>query len=85
MINAGDTVKIIKPTQDASGEPGELKEYIPIGTVCKVINVEVYKDCMAYECVSLSWSHDTTGFWYLEDEIEKGHYEWVKDEQEETK
>ena len=80
MINVGDTVKIIKAAQDAAGEPGELKEYIPIGTVCKVIGVETYEGKTAYECVGLSWSYNTTGFWYYEDELEKGHYEWVKDE-----
>ena len=82
MINIGDTVKIIKPTQDAEGEPGELKEYIKIGTICTVININKYDDgTTSYECIP---KHDlhywNTGFHYLEDEIEKGHHEWVKDE-----
>lgn len=77
MINVGDTVKITKAIKCADGE---LKEYIPIGTVCKVISAETYDDGVAYECVGLSWIDNTTGFWYREDELEKGHYEWVKDE-----
>lgn len=40
MINKGDTVKIIKKTQKAGGEPGELYEYIKIGTVCTVNDID---------------------------------------------
>ena len=83
MINIGDTVKIIKKTQKAGGEPGELYEYIEIGTVCTVNDIERSNNgTVAYECIPNSWIHRSCGFsfWYLEDEIEKGHYEWVKDE-----
>lgn len=83
MINIGDTVKIIKKTQKAGGEPGELYEYIEIGTVCTVNDIErLDNGTVAYECIPNSWIHRSCGFgcWYLEDEIEKGHYEWVKDE-----
>lgn len=83
MINKGDTVKIIKKTQKAGGEPGELYEYIKIGTVCTVNDIERSNNgTVAYECIPNSWIHRSCGFgfWYLEDEIEKGHYEWVKDE-----
>lgn len=81
MINKGDTVKIIKKTQKAGGEPGELYEYIKIGTVCTVNDIDHSDDgTAAYECIPNSWSDKSCGFWYLENEIEKGHYEWVKDE-----
>lgn len=81
MINKGDTVKIIKKTQKAGGEPGELYEYIEIGTVCTVNDIERSDNgTVAYECIPNSWIDKSCGFWYLEGEIEKGHYEWVKDE-----
>lgn len=81
MINVGDTVKIIKPTQDASGDPGELKEYIPIGTICTILNITEDKNGIkSYECKANTWHDHLGGFWYLRDEIEKGHYEWIKDE-----
>ena len=83
MIKVGDMVKIIKKTQKAGGEPGELYEYIKIGTVCTVNDIERSNNgTVAYECIPNSWIHRSCGFgfWYLEDEIEKGHYEWVKDE-----
>ena len=83
MIKVGDTVKIIKKTQKAGGGPGELYEYIKIGTVCTVNDIERFDNgTVAYECIPNSWIHRSCGFgyWYLEGEIEKGHYEWVKDE-----
>ena len=81
MIKVGDTVKIIKKTQKAGGEPGELYEYIKIGTVCTVIDIDKFDDgTVAYECIPNTWYDKSCGYWYLEDEIEKGHLEWIKDE-----
>lgn len=81
MINIGDTVKIVKMTQKAGGEPGELFEYIRIGTICTVNDIDHFDDgTTAYECIPDDWRDDIGGFWYLEDEIEKGHLEWIKDE-----
>lgn len=81
MINVGDTVKIVKETQKAGGEPGELFEYIKIGTICTVNDIDhLDNGTTAYECIPDDWRDDICGFWYLEDEIEKGHLEWIKDE-----
>lgn len=81
MIKIGDTVKIIKKTQKAGGELGELYEYIKIGTVCTVNDIDhLDTGTVVYECIPNNWSDKSCGFWYLDDEIEKGHYEWVKDE-----
>lgn len=79
MIKKGDTVMITKKTQKAGGKPGELFEYIKIGTVCTVNDVDHVDDTIAYECIPIN-CNSYCGFWYLEDEIEKGHYEWVKDQ-----
>ena len=47
MIKIGDTVKVIAATEDASN-PDKKKEYIPIGTICTVINIETFSDVVGY-------------------------------------
>ena len=75
MIKIGDTVKVIAATEDASN-PDKKEEYIPIGTICTVINIETFSDVVGYALDP----GDGCAFWYLEDEFEKGHMEWIKDE-----
>lgn len=78
MLEAGDTVKIISVTQE--GE--DKKEYIPIGTICKVVEVCMDNEKPYYGVSPISDSIPSipsVPFYYLENEIEKGHLEWVKD------
>ena len=74
-IKIGDIVKVIAATKDASN-PDKKKEYIPIGTICTVIHIETFSDVVEYALDP----GDGFAFWYLEDEFEKGHMEWIKDE-----
>lgn len=79
MINIGDTVKVIKPTEHM----GELKELFSIGTICKVLDTEEISNGKRYiEIIPIDELKNSSysGYWYLEDELEKGHVEWVKDE-----
>ena len=74
-IKIGDIVKVIAATKDVSN-PDKKKEYIPIGTICTVINIETFSNVVEYALNP----GDGFVFWYLEDELEKGHMEWIKDE-----
>lgn len=75
MLEVGDTVKIISVTQE--GE--DKKEYIPIGTICKVVEVCMDNEKPYYGISPINDSMTSVPFYYLENEIEKGHLEWVKD------
>lgn len=79
MIEVGDTVKVISTT-DFFGEQIEL---ISIGTICKVIKIDVDDDeneiYIMIEPLD-SWCDKYSGFFYLPNELEKGHMEWVRDE-----
>ena len=78
MLKVGDTVKVIAATEDAGYCDGRKIEYIPIGTICTVTEVENGHDGMPYYGIT-PLGRDYM-FCYLEDELEKGHMEWVKDE-----
>lgn len=76
MLKVGDTVKVI--TSTTSHWDAEKKtEYIPIGTICKIRDIDYCKDETYYGIQPLE-SNEI--FYYLEDELEKGHMEWIKDE-----
>lgn len=77
MIKVGDTVKVIAATEDASYCDGRKTEYIPIGTICTVISTDLDWNCKSVYAVDPG---NGFAFWYKEDELEKGHMEWVKDE-----
>ena len=74
-IKIGDTVKVISDTV-SHWDPEERTQYIPIGTICTVIHIETFSDVVEYALDP----GDGFAFWYLEDEFEKGHMEWIKDE-----
>lgn len=78
MLKVGDTVKVIAATEDASYCDGRKKEYIPIGTICKVVETDIEDDGSQSCAVDRG---DGLAFWYKENELEKGHMEWVKDEE----
>lgn len=76
MLKVGDTVKVISDT--ASHWNSSVRtEYIPIGTICKVRDIDYCKDGTYYGVQPLE---DNCIFFYLENELEKGHMEWIKDE-----
>lgn len=76
MLKVGDTVKVIAATEDAEYCDGRKTEYIPIGTVCTVVETDIEEDGIQYCAVD---SGDGFAFWYKENELEKGHMEWIKD------
>ena len=76
MIQVRDTVKVIAATEDAGYCDGRKTEYIPIGTICKVRDIDYCKDGTYYGIQPLE---SNCIFYYLENELEKGHMEWVRD------
>lgn len=76
MLKVGDTVKVISDTV-SHWDPEEKTQYIPIGTICTVTEVENGHDGMPYYGIT-PLGRDYM-FCYLEDELEKGHMEWIKD------
>lgn len=75
MLNRGDIVKVISTTEWF----GEPKEFIPIGSVCRIVNIDDSPSCgVAYCLVPCNASTGYEGYWYLESEVEEGHLEWVK-------
>ena len=72
MISVGDTVKVIKPTKHHD----ELVEFIPIGTICRVTEKDNNVICIV---PIENWLNDL-GFYYMEDEVEKGRLKWIKEE-----
>lgn len=77
MLKIGDTVKVISDTA-SHWDPEERTEYIPIGTICKVIEIINESDGTPYYGIAPLDRDDM--FCYLESELEKGHVEWIKDE-----
>lgn len=78
MIKIGDTVKVIGTTDCGGFE----EECIKIGTICKVIGVMLSKkDGLIVGIVPLKeLPYCGYGdYWYLENDLEKGHMEWVRD------
>lgn len=77
MLKIGDTVKVIGKTLDGSGKE---KELIPIGTVCRVVGY--YNDNKNGPTVGIRPEGKPCyigEYWYLACDVEKGHMEWVKD------
>ncbi|RHG19992.1 hypothetical protein DW272_01955 [Blautia obeum] len=72
MLKIGDTVKVIRITNT-----GEL---IPIGTICTVLEVRKELDGKYYYGIGDNrfYSKSVNGY-YLENELEKGHLEWIKE------
>ena len=67
MLEVNDIVKVISATD--SGYLG-AREFIPIGTVCRVVNVEKEKDGSYYYEI-LPLGGDRNSFYYLESELAK--------------
>lgn len=71
-LNVGDTVKI----------KADMTNGYPIGTICNIINIDYnlksYIDCIAYEVVPLN-DPASCGYWYVEDDLEKGSLQWTPD------
>ena len=78
MLKVGDTVKVRGTTLCSSGET----ECIPIGAVCVVTGKEIDEGHgrVYYEIKPKTNVGFDTPFWYLEKDLEKGHYEWIPDE-----
>lgn len=77
-IKIGDTVKVIGMTNCG----GEEKELIPIGTICKVVEMEDdpengMKICGIVE-VDKSWANSSVCAYYYDKDLEKGKLMWVK-------
>lgn len=78
MLKVGDTVKVISDTA-SHWDPKERAKYIPIGTICTATEVENGNDGTPYyDITPLGRNYS---FCYLESELEKGHMEWIKDEE----
>lgn len=81
-INVGDTVKVIKPTKCTI--KGDQTEYIPIGTICKVNEVEYDEDIdevfVTISPIGKEYYFLNDEYIYCRDEVEKGRLEWIKDE-----
>lgn len=72
MLKIGDTVKVSRSTN--------VGELIPIGTICTVLEVSKQLDGKYYYGIGDNrfLSKSVNGY-YLENELEKGHLEWVKE------
>lgn len=84
MIAAGDTVMVVS----AANGIVNSHEFIPVGTVCRVLSVRRFADIgEAVEIVPADRSHesDTIGFWYAASEVEKGKLVWVRDKRNRSK
>lgn len=78
MFEVGDLVKVISTTECQ----GENRELIPIGTICKVAEVENKPEGIDKPYVGIKPLDKNTEYFYLFSEVEKGHLEWVKDAEE---
>ena len=72
MLNIGDSVKILSKTL---GDDGEKHEYLPIGSVGNVKEICHEDNGRPYYGVEVNGNT----FYYLRDELEKGHLEWMAD------
>lgn len=73
MLEIGDLVKAIGKTVDGDCK---LKELIPIGTICEVINVDE-KDETAEILPLDEVGLYNGGFWYDAKDLQKGRLEWI--------
>ena len=76
MLKVGDTVKVISDTA-SHWDPEEKTEYIPIGTICTVVETDIEEDGTQSCAVDRG---DGYAFWYKSEELEKGHMKWIKGE-----
>lgn len=77
MLKVGDTVKVISSTKEAGYSDGRKIEYIPIGSVCTITDTDIDYDGTQ---ICLVYPGNGVPYWYKENELEKGHMEWIKDE-----
>lgn len=81
MLKVGDMVKVISTTNEAGYRDGRQIEYIPIGTICIVKDIEFNSNRKLCYGLLPAGERDTGIYYcYLENELEKGHLEWVRDE-----
>ena len=78
MLCIGDTVKVIADTENHC-DPQVKTEYIKIGTICKVISVEYEGNGIPYYEVQPIDERECDGFYYREDQLEKGELRWIKE------
>lgn len=73
MLKVGDTVKVI-------GEATTGHNLIRYGTICTVLTVNKELDGKYYYGIGDNGFHSkSVNGYYLENELEKGHLEWVKE------
>lgn len=79
MLKVGDMVKVISKTHYSDGTE---EEHIPIGTVCtvKAVTDDEKSGTPYYGLLPVKETDRGLYFCYLENELEKGHLEWVRDE-----
>lgn len=77
MIKIGDFVKVTGTTNCGGFE----KECIKIGTICKVIDIAYDEGYIPIFCIAplREFSCNTDEYWYSEKDVEKGHFEWIKE------
>lgn len=78
MWSIGDTVKITRKTE----VNGEIKELLPIGMVCKIVEVRKEDDGTHFYGIIPIDKEDTPFyhlFYYLEKELERGRLKWIPD------
>lgn len=75
MWSIGDTVKIISKTE----LNGEVKELLPVGTVCKIVEVCKEDDGTPFYGI-IPINQEDVPFYYLEKELERGRLEWISED-----
>lgn len=76
MLKVGDTVKVISDTV-THWDTSERMEYIPIGTICTIRDIDYCTDGRIFYGIKPLESNCI--FYYLETDLEKGHIEWIKE------
>lgn len=74
MWKIGDTVKVISKTEVND----ELRELLPIGTICKIKEVREEDDGTPYYGITPIDKEDVP-FYYLKKELERGQIVWIPD------
>lgn len=80
MLKVGDTVKVVAKTKDVynADTPTEL---IPIGSICKITDVSSIRKSINGKRRTIKCYELDGCYYYLEEELEKGSLEWVRDEE----
>ena len=68
MLKVGDTVKVISDTK-AHWDSEERIEYIPVGTICVVKDIDYNRDGSVFYGIQPLETNDI--FYYLKNELEK--------------